>query len=91
MTIDQTWSYGKNLGKANFTSIIGYAERESNGNTLVDFGFKKNGEESNIIEVDQNGNEVFNVTIENAASKAYVYRAYRVPFYSSSYTFDVNK
>jgi len=91
MTIDQTWSYGKDLGKANFTSIIGYAERESNGNTLVDFGFKKNGEESNIIEVDSDGNQVFNVTIENAASKAYVYRAYRVPFYSSSYTFDVNK
>jgi len=91
MTINQTWSYGKDLGKANFTSIIGYAERESNGNTLVDFGFKKNGEESNIIEVDSDGNQVFNVTIENAASKAYVYRAYRVPFYSSSYTFDVNK
>lgn len=91
MTIDQTWSYGKDLGKANFTSIIGYAERESNGNTLVDFGYKKNGEESNIIEVDSDGNQVFNVTIENAASKAYVYRAYRVPFYSSSYTFDVNK
>ena len=91
MTIDQTWSYGKDLGKANFTSIIGYAERESNGNTLVDFGYKKNGAESNIIEVDSDGNQVFNVTIENAASKAYVYRAYRVPFYSSSYTFDVNK
>ncbi|WP_195701228.1 aryl-sulfate sulfotransferase [Companilactobacillus futsaii] len=91
MTIDQTWSYGKNLGKNNFTSIIGYAEREANGNTLVDFGYKKNGKESNIIEVDSDGNQVFNVTIENAASKAYVYRAYRVPFYSSSYTFDVNK
>ncbi|QCX25144.1 aryl-sulfate sulfotransferase [Companilactobacillus futsaii] len=91
MTINQTWSYGKNLGKNNFTSIIGYAEREANGNTLVDFGYKKNGKESNIIEVDSDGNQVFNVTIENAASKAYVYRAYRVPFYSSSYTFDVNK
>ncbi len=91
MTIDQTWAYGKDLGKANFTNIIGYAERESNGNTLVDFGFKSNGKESNIIEVDQAGNQVFNVTIENAASKAYVYRAYRVPFYSSSYTFNVNK
>ena len=91
MTIDQTWAYGKNLGKANFTNIIGYAERESNGNTLVDFGYKSNGKESNIIEVDQAGNQVFNVTIENAASKAYVYRAYRVPFYSSSYTFNVNK
>ncbi|MFD1419194.1 aryl-sulfate sulfotransferase [Companilactobacillus keshanensis] len=91
MTIDQTWAYGKSLGKANFTSIIGYAERESNGNTLVDFGFKSGGQESNIIEVDADGNQVFNVTIKNASSKAYAYRAYRVPFYSSKYVFDVNK
>lgn len=90
MTIDQTWSYGKNLGKANFTSIIGFAERESNGNTLIDFGFKNNGKESNIIEVDSEGNQVFNVTMKNASSKAYAYRAYRVPFYSSDYVFDVN-
>lgn len=91
MTIDQTWSYGKSLGKDNFTSIIGYAQRESNGNTLIDFGFKKNGDESNVIEVDADGNQVFNVTIKNAASKAYAYRAYRVPFYSNNYVFDVNK
>lgn len=90
MTIDQTWSYGKNLGKTNFTSIIGFAERESNSNTLIDFGFKDNGKESNIIEVDSEGNQVFNVTMKNASSKAYAYRAYRVPFYSSSYIFDVN-
>ncbi|WP_164508377.1 aryl-sulfate sulfotransferase [Companilactobacillus kedongensis] len=91
MTIDQTWSYGKSLGKANFTSIIGYAERETNGNTLVDFGFKNGGQESNIIEVDADGNQVFNVTVKNASSKAYAYRAYRIPFYSSKYVFDVNK
>ncbi|MQS98610.1 aryl-sulfate sulfotransferase [Companilactobacillus halodurans] len=76
MTIDQKWSYGKNLGKANFTNIIGYAERESNGNTLIDFGYKDKGKESNIIEVDPEGNQVFNVTIKNASTKAYVYRAY---------------
>jgi arylsulfate sulfotransferase len=91
MTIDQTWAYGKSLGKANFTNIIGYAERESNGNTLIDFGFKNNGKESNIIEVDSEGNQVFNITVKNAASKAYVYRAYRLEFYPSGYTFDVNK
>lgn len=91
MTIDQTWSYGKGLGKTNFTNIVGYAERESNGNTLVDFGFKTLGKESNIIEVDADGKQVFNVTIKNAATKAYAYRAYRIPFYSSNYVFDVNK
>ncbi|MFD1670505.1 aryl-sulfate sulfotransferase [Agrilactobacillus yilanensis] len=90
MTIDQVWAYGKDLGKTNFTSIIGYAERETNGNTLVDFGFKNNGKVSNIIEVDSTGAQVFNITIKNAAAKAYAYRAYRVPFYSENYKFDVN-
>lgn len=91
MTIDQTWAYGKSLGKTNFTNIIGYAERESNGNTLVDFGYKNNGTESNVIEVDSSGNQVFNVTVKNASSKAYVYRAYRLEFYPQGYVFDVNK
>ncbi len=90
MTINQTWAYGKSLGKTNFTSIIGFAERESNGNTLIDFGFKANGKESNIIEVDSEGKQVFNVTMKNASSKAYAYRAYRVPFYSSDYVFDID-
>lgn len=35
MTIKQTWSYGKSLGKANFTRVIGSAQRLSNGNTLM--------------------------------------------------------
>lgn len=91
MTIDQTWAYGKSLGKTNFTNIIGYAERESNGNTLVDFGYKNNSTESNVIEVDSSGNQVFNVTVKNASSKAYVYRAYRLEFYPQGYVFDVNK
>ncbi|WP_025085194.1 aryl-sulfate sulfotransferase, partial [Companilactobacillus paralimentarius] len=91
MTIDQTWAYGKSLGKTNFTNIIGYAERESNGNTLVDFGYKDNGTESNVIEVDSSGNQVFNVTVKNASSKVYVYRAYRLEFYPQGYVFDVNK
>ena len=35
MSIKQTWSYGKTLGTANFTRVIGYAQRLSNGNTLI--------------------------------------------------------
>lgn len=89
MTIDQTWAYGKKLGKKNFTNIIGNAQRLENGNTLIDFGFKNQGKESNIIEVDQDGNEVFNVTIANSASKAYAYRAYRLAFYDEDYIFNV--
>ncbi|MDR2977416.1 MAG: aryl-sulfate sulfotransferase [Streptococcaceae bacterium] len=88
MTIDQTWAWGKKLGKKNYSMIIGYAQRLSNDNTLIDFGFLSNGENSNIIEVDADGNQVFNLVVENAASKAYAYRAYREAFYSSDYVFD---
>jgi len=91
MTIDQTWAWGKSLGKANFTDVIGYAERQSNGNTLVDFGFKNTGKQSNVIEVTKSGKQVWNMTIKNAASKAYVYRAYRMPFYDAAYVFDATK
>lgn len=89
MTIDQTWAYGKQLGKKNFTYIIGNAQRLDNGNTLICFGFKNNGKESNVIEVTPEGKQVFNATIANSASKAYAYRAYRLNFYSSDYQFNV--
>ena len=91
MTIKQTWAYGKSLGKTNFTPVIGYAEKQSNGNVLIDFGFKNGGQESNVIEVTKSGQQVFNVTLKNAGSKAYAYRAYRVPFYDTSYQFDATK
>lgn len=91
MTIKQTWAYGKSLGKANFTQVIGYAEKQSNGNVLIDFGYKNNGKESNVIEVTKSGQQVFNVTMKSAAAKAYAYRAYRVPFYNSDYQFDATK
>lgn len=91
-TIKQLWSYGKNLGAANFTKIIGNAQRLTNGNTLIDFGFKNNGRESNVIEVTPNGEQVFNLTTFNKASdKTYVYRAYRMSFYPNNYHFDLNK
>lgn len=89
MTIDETWSYGKKLGKKNFTYIIGNAQRLSNGNTLIDFGFKNQGKESNVIEVTKEGKEVYNATIANSASKAYAYRAYRIEFYNANYQFTV--
>lgn len=90
MTIDQTWAYGKSLGKTNYTQIIGSTQKLGKNNYLVDFGFKNNGKESNIIEV-QNNKQVFNLTVPNPSAKAYVYRAYRWSFYPSTYVFDVNK
>ena len=91
-TIKQVWSYGKNLGKQNFTEVIGYAQRLNNGNTLINFGFKNTGKESNIIEVDAYGNQVFNLTITNSPKDmTYVYRAYRMQFYPDNYVFDATK
>lgn len=90
MTIKQTWSYGKTLGKANFTEVIGYTQKLTGNNYLIDFGYKGSGTESNIIEV--NGqNQVYNLTVSNPSAKAYVYRAYRLPVYDSSYVFDLNE
>ena len=40
-TIKQVWSYGKNLGKQNFTGVIGYAQRLNNGNTCIKFWILK--------------------------------------------------
>lgn len=90
-TIKQTWSYGKQLGKKNFTAVIGFAQKLANGNVLLDFGYKNNGKESNIIEVNSQGQQVWNATVKNASIKAYVYRAYRLEFYPTSYVFDVNQ
>lgn len=92
MTIKQTWSYGKSLGKANFTRVIGSAQRLSNGNTLIDFGYKHDGSQSNIIEVDKNNNQVFNLTISSSKTdRTYVYRALRVKFTPSNFVFDATK
>lgn len=80
------------MGKQNFTVVIGYAQRLKNGNTLINFGFKNKGKESNIIEVDAHGNQVFNLTITNSAKDmTYVYLAYRMQFYPDNYVFDVTK
>ena len=91
-TIKQTWSYGKSLGKDNFTRVIGSAQRLSNGNTLIDFGYKHDGSQSNIIEFDKNNNQVFNLTISSSKTdRTYVYRAYRVKFTPSNFVFDATK
>lgn len=87
-TIKQTWSYGKQLGKQNFTPVIGNAQRLDNGNTLLTFGFKNGGKESNIIEVKPDGTQVFNFSFKHGGKKGYVYRAYRMPLYDDNYRFE---
>lgn len=88
-TIKQVWAYGRQLGQSNFTNIIGYAQRLENGNTLITFGHKHDGKESNIIEVKPDGTQVSNVTFQHYGQKGYVYRAYQIPFYAADYKFDV--
>ena len=90
-TIRQTWSYGKSLGKKDYSFVIGYAQRLANGNTLIDFGHTDNGKKTQVIEVTPNKKQVFNLVTQNSGFRAWKYRAYRIPFYSSNYIFDATK
>ena len=90
-TIKQTWSYGKSLGKKDYAFIIGYAQRLSNGNTLINFGYTDHGKKTQTIEVTPNKKQVFNVVTQNSGFRSWKYRAYRIPFYSSNYVFDATK
>nr|WP_252903995.1 aryl-sulfate sulfotransferase [Secundilactobacillus oryzae] len=89
-TITQTWAYGKSLETANFSYIIGNTQKLGKNNYMMDFGYISKGTKSNIIEV-SNNKQVFNLTLSTPASKAYVYRAYRLPLLPSAYTFSVTK
>ena len=72
--------------------VIGSDRSLSNGNTLIDFGYKNDGSQSNIIEVDSNNNQVFNLTISSSKTdRTYVYRALRVKFTPSNFVFDATK
>lgn len=87
-TIKQTWSYGKSLGTANFSNVIGSTRKMTNGNYLIDYGFNDDGTTSHIVEVDPTTNsEVFNLTFSNFAEKGYVYRAERLSLYNETYQF----
>lgn len=91
-SIKQIWSYGQQLGKQNFSLIIGNAQRLANGNTLIDFGYRSMGKSSNIIEVNAQEEQVFNLVLPaNDKNKTYAYRAYRAEFFPTSYKFDLNK
>lgn len=87
-TIKKTWSYGKTLGKTNFSNVIGSNRKMTNGNYLIDFGFNNAGKTSHIVEVDPTTNQqVFNLTFTNFGAKGYAYRAERFALYSSNYQF----
>ena len=49
-TVTKTWSYGKSLGKTNFTNIVGSSYAIGNDNTLINFGYADSGKRSEFVE-----------------------------------------
>ncbi|MFC6182212.1 aryl-sulfate sulfotransferase [Lactiplantibacillus daowaiensis] len=91
-TISQVGSYGKSLGKSNFSNIIGSNRYLSSSNRLIDFGWLENGDAANIIEYDtKTKKQVFNVKLTNLGSGGYVYRAERFSLYPTSRTYGTNE
>lgn len=87
-TIKKTWSYGKTLGKTNFSEVIGCTRKLTNGDYLIDFGFNDQGKTSRIVEVDPKTNKVvYNLTFTNFTTIGYAYRAERFSLYSQNYQF----
>ncbi|ANK58952.1 aryl-sulfate sulfotransferase [Loigolactobacillus backii] len=85
-TIRQTWSYGKSLGKQNFSQIIGSDRYLSATNRLLCFGFLNGGDRSDIIEVNKKTNQqVFNVQLNNLGTKGYTYRSERFSLYPNNH------
>lgn len=85
-TIKKTWSYGKTLGKTNFSEVIGCTRKLTNGDYLIDFGFNDQGKTSRIVEVDPKTNKVvYNLTFTNFTTIGYAYRAERFSLYSQNY------
>lgn len=87
-TIKQTWSYGKSLGKTNFSNVIGSTRKLDNGNYLIDYGYNNDGTTSHIVEVDPKTNKsVFNLEFSQFGVKGYAYRAERFSLYNMTYDF----
>ena len=91
-TISQVGSYGKSLGKANFSNIIGSNRYLNSSNRLIDFGWLDNGDAANIIEYDtKTKKQVFNVKLSNLGSGGYVYRAERFSLYPTKHSYGTNE
>lgn len=84
-TVEQIWSFGKEFGEDYFTNIIGSTRYiEKNDHRLVNFGYMDEGTKSGIIEVDSEGNIVFEAYLEDYPFNAHVYRAERYDIYRNA-------
>ncbi|WP_239256389.1 aryl-sulfate sulfotransferase [Listeria ilorinensis] len=91
-TVEEVFSFGKDLGEDYWTEIVGSARyMETTGNYLVNFGHRKDGKESSIFEVDKDGNIVFEMNLTNFPDSAWAYRAERFSLYPSGYTYQMTQ
>lgn len=81
-TVSKTWSFGKSLGKRNFTNIVGSSYAVGRGNTLIGFGYASNGKRSEFVEVNRKTNQiVFDVDRTHFKHGDWSYRAQRMALY----------
>ncbi|KIH71787.1 aryl-sulfate sulfotransferase [Salinicoccus roseus] len=88
MDAEVVWTYGKELGKDYFTSIISSARYlEDSGNILIDFGHVDEGERSAFMEVthDAQAERVFEAEMTRFRAGAWAYRAVRYQLYNDSW------
>lgn len=86
--VEMVFSFGKDLGEDYWTEIVGGARyMESTGNYLINFGHRKDGKESSIIEVNQAGEVVFEMNLTSFPNSAWAYRAERFSLYPASYSY----
>ncbi|WP_203642599.1 aryl-sulfate sulfotransferase [Levilactobacillus andaensis] len=90
-TVEKTWSFGKTLGKRNFTNIVGSSYAVGKGNTLIGFGYADSGKRSEFVEVNRKtGKIVFDVDRTKFAHGDWSYRAQRMSLYPGSASIGLN-
>lgn len=90
--VEMVFSFGKDLGEDYWTEIVGGARyMETIGNYLVNFGHRKDGKESSIIEVNQAGEVVFEMNLTSFPESAWAYRAERFSLYPASYDYKMTE
>ncbi|MBC1585000.1 aryl-sulfate sulfotransferase [Listeria seeligeri] len=90
--VEMVFSFGKDLGEDYWTEIVGGARyMETTGNYLVNFGHRKDGKESSIIELNQAGEVVFEMNLTSFPESAWAYRAERFSLYPASYDYKMTE
>lgn len=81
-TVTKTWEYGQQLGRRNFTNIVGSSYAVGKGNTLIGFGYADWGKRSEFVEVNRRTHQiVFDVDRTHFAHGDWSYRAQRMSLY----------